>query len=386
MSSSPRLPFLGACCEGLVTRRGMLKRAFAGGVLAAGGAILPTSAASEDSRRPGPKPVFSNDAYTSLIPAAIGGPMIANPHTISLRWLGCSCFELVHRGKVYLLDVWFDRGPRTRPIGFGPDEVVQTEAMFIGHAHFDHIADAPPIAARTGALIVGAPISTGYAASVGTPATQLRTVTGRGGELLEFDGFTVEPILAHHSVGPTRKNRKGEMVGQAIFDLYDAALDPFTPAETARLQTVLSRGTFDPRIITEGTIAYLFTFDSGYRLVWLDSGGPITSQMIGVMNRVGNTNLAMASYTVQGVPELQVPVTMALAELFQPDVFIPCHHDEIIGLASTPILPGGFALPDMATEPLLMTIRDTMENTRAIAPLYRSPIVANTKTGAISVA
>jgi hypothetical protein len=77
---------------------------------------------------------------------------------------------------------------------------------------------------------------------------------------------------------------------------------------------------------------------------------------------------------------------MALAELFQPDVFIPCHHDEIIGLASTPILPGGFALPDMATEPLLMTIRDTMEKTRAIAPLYRSPIVANTKTGAISVA
>jgi hypothetical protein len=33
-----------------------------------------------------------------------------------------------------------------------------------------------------------------------------------------------------------------------------------------------------------------------------------------------------------------------------------------------------------------MTIRDTMEKTRAIAPLYRSPIVANTKTGAISVA
>jgi hypothetical protein len=33
-----------------------------------------------------------------------------------------------------------------------------------------------------------------------------------------------------------------------------------------------------------------------------------------------------------------------------------------------------------------MTIRDTMEDTRAIAPLYRSPIVANTKTGAISVA
>ena len=37
----------------------------------------------------------------------------------------------------------------------------------------------------------------------------------------------------------------------------------------------------------------------------------------------------------------------------------------------------------MATEPLLMAIRDTMPTTRAIAPLYRSPIVVNTKNGRV---
>ena len=148
-------------------------------------------------------------------------------------------------------------------------DVARAETIFIGHGHFDHIADAPPIAARTGATIVGAPLSTGYASSAGTPASQLRTVTGRGGELLEFDGFTVEPILAQHAVFPTRTNSRGANVGQANGDLYEAALGPFTPAETTAFFAMLARGTGDPRVLTEGTIAYLFTFDSG---------GPITPQ------------------------------------------------------------------------------------------------------------
>jgi L-ascorbate metabolism protein UlaG (beta-lactamase superfamily) len=307
--------------------------------------------------------------------------MIANPQVISLRWLGCSCYELVHRGKVYLLDAWFDRGPRTRSVGFTDDDVIRADAIFIGHAHFDHIADAPAIAARTGAPIIGAPISTAFAASVGgTPAAQLQTVTGLGGELLTFDGFTVEPILAHHAVGPTRTNSKGETVGQALFDVYSAALDPFTPAETAAFQAMLARGSFDPLIITQGTIAYLFTFDSGYRMMWLDSGGPITPQLTAVMSRVGKTDLAIASYTVQGIPDLQVPVTMALVNLFNPDLFLPCHHDQII------LLPFNAVLPDMATEPLRLAIRDTLPNTQSIPPLYRSPVVINTKTGAVSTA
>jgi L-ascorbate metabolism protein UlaG (beta-lactamase superfamily) len=380
MTPPKPFPFIGQCCEGLFTRRNLLTRALGGGALALGAAALPRPARAESERRDEPRPIFSNDAYTSLVPAAVGGPMIANPHVISLRWIGCSCFELVHRGKVYLLDAWFDRGPRTRSVGFTDDDVVRAEAIFVGHAHFDHIADAPPISARTGALIVGAPISTGYAASVGTPASKLRTVTGRGGELLTFDGFTVEPILAHHAVPPSRTNSKGETVAAAILDVYNAALDPFTPAEVAEFQAMIARGSFNPLIITEGTIAYLFTFDSGYRMMWLDSGGPITTYLQDVMGRVRSTNLAIASYTLQGIPELQIPVTMALVNLFKPELFIPCHHDEII------LLPFNAVIPDMATEPLRLTIRETMPQARSLAPLYRAPVVVNTRTGHFSAA
>jgi hypothetical protein len=82
---------------------------------------------------------------------------------------------------------------------------------------------------------------------------------------------------------------------------------------------------------------------------------------------------------------VQVPVTMALAELFQPDVFVPCHHDQILGLGSVPAIPGGFVLPDMATEPLRLAIRESMPETRAITPIYRTPIVVNLKSGHVSV-
>ena len=79
-------------------------------------------------------------------------------------------------------------------------------------------------------------------------------------------------------------------------------------------------------------------------------------------------------------------VTVTPSSLFQPDVFIPCHHDQILGLAATPQIPGGLALPDMPTEPLRVAMREAMPNTRVMAPLYRDPIVVDAATGAVSAA
>lgn len=55
-------------------------------------------------------------ACTSLVPAAIGGPMPSGS-IATLRWLGTTNFELAYRGQVILLDTYYDRGPRYRPIG-----------------------------------------------------------------------------------------------------------------------------------------------------------------------------------------------------------------------------------------------------------------------------
>jgi hypothetical protein len=79
------------------------------------------------------------DACRSLTPAAMGGPLLTEPGRIVLRWLATSNYELVYRGQVFLLDAYFDRGTRNRPTGIAPAEVKKTDAIFIGHAHFDHM-------------------------------------------------------------------------------------------------------------------------------------------------------------------------------------------------------------------------------------------------------
>jgi glyoxylase-like metal-dependent hydrolase (beta-lactamase superfamily II) len=96
------------------------------------------------------QPARSDDPCGSMVPAAMGGPMPAKDQpAIVLRWLSTSNFELVYRGQVFLLDAYFDRGPRNRPTGVVPSDVKKADAIFIGHAHFDHISDVGPIARAT---------------------------------------------------------------------------------------------------------------------------------------------------------------------------------------------------------------------------------------------
>ena len=94
-----------------------------------------------------------------------------------------------------------------------PQEVKRANLIVIGHAHFDHIADAAPIAIRNGATVIAdGVVGSGFLLAQGLPAKQIRAVNGLGGELLRFNGFTVQPILAQHNISPTSVNarrRKG---------------------------------------------------------------------------------------------------------------------------------------------------------------------------------
>src|SRR5262249_12598895 len=126
------------------------------------------------------------EACRSPVPAAMGGPLLGDPGKIILRWLSTSNYELVFRGHVFLLAAYFDRGPRNRPTGVVPREVSRTHAIFIGHAHFDHMSDAAPIAQKTKAKVIGAPITIETAYKLGVPDGQGITVAG--GETLKFEG------------------------------------------------------------------------------------------------------------------------------------------------------------------------------------------------------
>jgi L-ascorbate metabolism protein UlaG (beta-lactamase superfamily) len=378
------LPLLDHCTRHSfeLTRRQLVK---GGGVVAAGAAALTTLGGSTAARGGvgNGMGMSSDECSSSLVPVAVGGTAPSDRNVISLRWLGCACFELVYRNQVILLDTWYDR-PLCRDIGLTPPQVTKANLIVIGHAHFDHIADAASIALRTGATVIAdQTIGAGVLLSQGLPAAQIRAANGLGGELFRFNGFTVQPILAHHSVPPTSVNGEGESAGQEVTDIFLTLLDPPpTSTDLEAAATVVARGSLDPRILTQGTIAYLFTFDSGYQLMWLDSGGPITPTLQAAMETVKSTNLAIVGYNVQAFPRFQVPVTMQLVELFNPDLFFPAHHDELLTSLDGRALT---ALPDMATEPLFLAIRDSLPQTRMVSALYRTPVFVNIQNGNFSV-
>ena len=333
--------------------RGALRTQIAGciSLVLVGQGCASTPSASSAS----PQPASDGTACRTLQPTAMGGPP-PPISTIVLRWLGTANYELAYGNQVVLLDAYFDRGPRNRSIGLTAQGIKHADLILIGHAHSDHIADAAAVARQTGALVVGAATAIQVVRAAGLPLDQTRTVTGRDGEILQFKGFTVEPVLAHHSILQRSVLAK---FGDAL-----AAVDSGpTAAEAAAEAEIDARGSNDPSVRTEGTLAYLLTFDTGFRLLWLDSAGPITEEERRLMARIGRTDAAIVAYQGQYLAERQVATTLPLVKLFGPALYLPAHHDELAGL-----------FLDIGIEPLLMAIRDELPGTRTIAPLYRTPI------------
>ena len=204
---------------------------------------------------------------TTLVSA--GGAFPRNPHTLAIRWAGFANYELVYNGKIILLDAYYDRGSYYQPLGVKAADLKRADVLILGHGHSDHMSDAASIGRQTGAMVIGAPVTTEKLMTQSLPARQIKTVTGKGGEVLSFDGFTIEPILGRHSEAD---GRAAEVIGPAINSLHAGA---HASAKGGGGRDP-SRGTTGPRVITEGTIAYLITLDSGFRIMFRDSAGAVT--------------------------------------------------------------------------------------------------------------
>jgi L-ascorbate metabolism protein UlaG (beta-lactamase superfamily) len=303
-------------------------------------------------------PAFAADlpeACASYTAAVTGGPLPPpDSETVVIRWLGNANYEFAYKGKVYLFDSYFDRTPRSHKLGFTAADVKTATAIFISHAHFDHISDIGPVSRQTGAPVVGAPLTAEIAKKLGTPEQQI--VVAKGGESMKFGDATVEIALAQHST-----------IQPGLVDIYASLYKndspPFTDEENKELAEVRSRGTFDPRVITEGTLAYALTFPSGFKAVLIGSAGPITSGVRALAEKLGPVDVAIVAYQVHAVADTQIEYTWPIIALFKPKLLLPAHHD------SAPP-----AWVDLGLEPLFDKIRAEMPGTAFLAPLYRSPI------------
>ena len=292
-----------------------------------------------------------------------GGPTPHSPHMLVVRWTGFSNFELAYRDKIILLDAFIDRGSNYPPLGFAAADVKRADVIVIGHAHFDHMSDAASIALRTGALVVGALVTTEKLASQSVPPAQIRTVTGKGDEVLQFDGFTIEPILGRHGQ-PDRH------VTEVMEGALNSLAPKLTPAQEAEEKAIRARGASDPRIIREGTIAYLITLDDGFRIMYRDSGGQVTDQEKTVMQRVGGVDLALVAVSANFLPSLTAQQALEHMQVYKPDVYMPAHHDAAAA---------GHAPLWRATEPVFQALKDANPRLVTVSRGYREPVCFNTE-------
>ena len=295
------------------------------------------------------------DACSSHVAAVTGGPMPPpESDMVVVRWLGNANFEFAYKGKVYLFDAYFDRTPRSHNIGFAARDVTRAEGIFVSHAHFDHISDIGPVARQTGARVVGAPITIETARKLGAPEQQL--VVAKGGESLNIGDATIEIALAQHST-----------IQAGLTDIYANLYKNDSPAysdEEIRERTrVQALGTFDPKVITEGTLAFGLVFPSGFTAVLIGSSGPITPGVRALAEKLGPVDVVIVAYQVHAIAATQIAYTWPFIELFKPKLFLPAHHD-----AAPP------TWIDLGLEPMFDKIRADMPGTAFLAPLYRSPI------------
>jgi L-ascorbate metabolism protein UlaG (beta-lactamase superfamily) len=288
-----------------------------------------------------------------------GGRFPRGADTLAVRWTGYSNFELAYKNQVWLLDAYFDRGTTYPPLGFSASDVTRANLILIGHGHFDHMSDAAPVAMRTGAVVIGAPVTTDKLLSQNVDPARIRTVTGKGGEELRFERVTIQPILARHGEPPAE-----------VTSAFDQALQRTTPrpteAQVVEQRAIRQRGTNDPRVIAEGTIAYILTLDNGFRIMYRDSGGTVTEFERAAMSKLGRVDLALAATAASVLPDLTASRAVEYARVYKPSIFIPAHHDGSMNDLWRP------------TEPLFEALKKEMPGIVTHSRVYREPVCIDT--------
>jgi L-ascorbate metabolism protein UlaG (beta-lactamase superfamily) len=293
-----------------------------------------------------------------------GAPAPRDKHTLAVRWTGFSNFELAYNGKIILLDAFFDRGSNYPPLGFRAADVKKADVILLGHGHFDHMADAASVGIRTGAAIIGASVTTEKLKTEGVPEKQIRTVGGRAKEKLFFAGFTVEPILALHG-------QPDKHITEVMEGAVNSLAPKLTPAQQVEEKTIQDRGTFDPSVITEGTIAYRITLDDGFTIMYRDSGGHVTDyEKQAMRDTPQGVDLALVALSADFLNPLVAVTALEHERLYRPDVFMPAHHDAAFS-GHTPLW--------RATEPIFQVLKDTDPQLVTVSREYREPVCFNTE-------
>ena len=109
------------------------------------------------------------------------------PEDVSIRYLGTAGFVISDKQRALVLDPFITRPGlvttltrRLCPDGQSIQKhIPRADDVLVGHAHYDHVLDAPDLCVQTGARLIGARATINVARAAGVPETQLRETAGR---------------------------------------------------------------------------------------------------------------------------------------------------------------------------------------------------------------
>ncbi len=143
-----------------------------------------------------------------------GGPGSAG---VNFKWFGTDGWEITFGNKTILMDPWFSRYdcgffrgkfdpnfPNTVNEALIDQHIKKADQILIGHGHWDHMGDIPYIAKKMAAQVIGSETHANVLRAAGVPEGKIVQV--KGGEYMQFDGYTIEVFPGLHSMGPTKKH------------------------------------------------------------------------------------------------------------------------------------------------------------------------------------
>ncbi len=203
-------------------------------------------------------------AVALLVLAACSAPVHPKPPArgpIALTYLGVAGWQIEGAGKVILTDPYLSR-PADFDAPLVPDAAAiaartpaKADLVVVGHSHHDHLLDAPSVALRSGATLLGSLSTTRVGRASGLADDRLITV--KGGEDFAMDGYSIRAIPSLHSA-----------IGDKHIFGSEIRPDPVLPMPASGYQE-------------GGTLAYLLRL-AGHEVLVLDTANFIERELSGL--------------------------------------------------------------------------------------------------------
>ncbi len=190
----------------------------------------------------------------------------------------------------------------------------EADDVLVGHAHHDHVLDAPSLCVRTGARLIGSRATCRVGRAAGVPARQLRETAGR--EAIPSGAFTLTGLPSRH--------------GKAVFGRVPLPGDLVAPPP------------WPPRVhdLRHGLVLNWHLEVEGFSIVHVDSADFVDEELEGHRADVVCLCAVGRHYRPRYV--------QTIVERLRPRWVVPCHWDTMITpIDATPHLLPGVDLPGM---------------------------------------